>query len=338
MRVRVSSGGRRLRSIVAAAAVGCVAVAVLPAAPAQAALAPIFTLDKARQIVLDVEAGGVKSCLQFVNAEPSYVTLAPCLPMPASYAQLWTWSSVTNQISVTLPQNLGGARLCLTTVEAGLAGPDTAFLPTPLLIKLCGAASPISNQYLQTWTYEDGGYSFYRYAKIQSKGTGRCLSTWPTSGGPGSPLTVWDCFVAYGGWRTLEPTWPVGGFVWADANHDGIKDVTEIGIGGVRVHLLDASGSQFVPDISMLTSTNTQDGNLGRYQFNDVHPGTYRVKVDLPSGSAATIKNAPNSSEATDSDVDATGTTDQVVVPEPDVAGLQPGPELTKINAGVIPA
>jgi hypothetical protein len=330
---------RRVSAVVAAGLFGAVLTVVGPAPAAHAAI----TMDKSRQIA----AYGFLTtydCLQFVSGEPAYVTMASCMSMPASYAQLWIWNSATKQISVTLPQGLGGETLCLTAVNpravSGVDGRQVwGSVPVPhLQVTHCWAASvwPTADFVFQTWDYVPNQYGLTG-VEIRNIGAGQCLH--PTV--PGFPVDLGTCDTAIGAyeyWRTLEPTWPVGGFVWSDTNHDGVKDVAETGVGGVRVHLLDGDGNPFAPDVSMLTSSNTADGNLGRYQFNEVHIGSYRVQVDLPAGTATTIKDVPGSTEAADSDVDATGRTDLIVIPEPRAWDLQAGPEFTKINAGLVPA
>ncbi len=69
----------------------------------------------------------------------------------------------------------------------------------------------------------------------------------------------------------------VGNLIWWDTDNDGTKDGDEIGIPGVQVALLDASG--------VLMYTTTTDAN-GKYHFHGLMSGDYQVAVtsNLNSG------------------------------------------------------
>ncbi len=70
----------------------------------------------------------------------------------------------------------------------------------------------------------------------------------------------------------------IGDYVWEDTNADGIQDVSETGIGGVTVNLLDASGTVIE------TATTNPDGS---YLFDELVEGEYTVQVDyatVPGG------------------------------------------------------
>ncbi|HEX3530839.1 MAG TPA: SdrD B-like domain-containing protein, partial [Thermoanaerobaculia bacterium] len=107
----------------------------------------------------------------------------------------------------------------------------------------------------------------------------------------------------------------IGDTVWLDFNMNGIQDGGEIGLVGVAVQLLDASGH-------VLGSTVT-DSN-GHYSFDHLAPGTYTVRVDaatLPAGATPTF------------DRDGTATPNVATVP------LAPGQNRTDVDFGYkIPA
>lgn len=63
----------------------------------------------------------------------------------------------------------------------------------------------------------------------------------------------------------------LGDFVWNDLNHDGIQDVGEIGIPGIKVYLMDCNGN-------LITDTSTDADGL--YHFINLLPGMYIIKVD----------------------------------------------------------
>jgi hypothetical protein len=86
--------------------------------------------------------------------------------------------------------------------------------------------------------------------------------------------------------------------VFNDANGNGLQDNGEAGINGVTVALYDPNGK-------VVGSTTTN--STGNYGF-DVAPGSYSIKVTLPSDYVATVKDANgNASDAADSDIEATG-------------------------------
>ncbi len=86
----------------------------------------------------------------------------------------------------------------------------------------------------------------------------------------------------------------IGDWVWIDCNGNGIQDIGEIGLEGVRVDLVDAWN---IVIRSVYTDAN------GRYLFELVPPGDYFVRFTLPSGYEFTFPNV-GTSEYHDSDVD----------------------------------
>ena len=86
----------------------------------------------------------------------------------------------------------------------------------------------------------------------------------------------------------------IGDTVWEDGNYNGIRDSGEAGIKGVTVRLLDSSGK-------VLESTVT-DSN-GKYLFDNLNAGSYRIEVAEPSGYFVTKQNV-GSNDGIDSDID----------------------------------
>ncbi|HEX8606536.1 MAG TPA: SdrD B-like domain-containing protein, partial [Pseudoduganella sp.] len=64
----------------------------------------------------------------------------------------------------------------------------------------------------------------------------------------------------------------IGDLVWRDANHNGVQDKGEEGIGKIKVMLYDATTNK-------LLETTTTDSN-GKYLFDDLDPGSYYLKFD----------------------------------------------------------
>ena len=87
--------------------------------------------------------------------------------------------------------------------------------------------------------------------------------------------------------------------VWNDANKNGAYDLGELGIGGVKVALLDANGNT-------VATGYTSPG--GAYDFQGLQPGSYSVKFDLstlPPGTAYASQG---------SGTDATGASSEIIL------------------------
>jgi hypothetical protein len=80
----------------------------------------------------------------------------------------------------------------------------------------------------------------------------------------------------------------VGDYVWLDTDRDGVQDVNEKGISGVVLSIRKADGSLAYDVNGKLVSSTKTDKN-GRYSFDNLPPGQYRVTVVDPAGYAATI-------------------------------------------------
>lgn len=71
------------------------------------------------------------------------------------------------------------------------------------------------------------------------------------------------------------PPSTLSGMVFADPNQNGRWDAGEPTLAGVTMHLVDAGGVRI--------ATTTTDAN-GRYRFEHLPPGTYRVQQEQPAG------------------------------------------------------
>ena len=98
---------------------------------------------------------------------------------------------------------------------------------------------------------------------------------------------------------SVPTTASIGDRVWEDMNANGIQDAGEAGIAGVTVKLLNGAGA-----VVATTTTNAS----GNYLFSDLTPGDFKVQVVKPTGYYYSSKDM-GGNDATDSDVDATGTT-----------------------------
>ena len=93
----------------------------------------------------------------------------------------------------------------------------------------------------------------------------------------------------------------IGNYVWNDINRDGIQNNNEVGVSGITVTLLDNNSA---------TVASTVTDAYGKYYFNSMLGGQYKISFTLPPGFVFSPKdNAAN--DELDSDVDpTTGITD----------------------------
>ena len=118
----------------------------------------------------------------------------------------------------------------------------------------------------------------------------------------------------------------IGDYVWTDSDNDGQQDSGEAPIAGVKVLLYEATGT-------ILLDSTTTDG-LGKYLFDSLLTGDYRVKFIAPAGMIAAKANV--GSDVTDSDANALGLSPiisiDVTKAETDILRNNP-----QIDAGFVP-
>jgi SdrD B-like domain/Secretion system C-terminal sorting domain len=112
----------------------------------------------------------------------------------------------------------------------------------------------------------------------------------------------------------------LGDFVWEDANANGLQDVGETPLAGIKVSIYDATGA--LVDIA-ITDAN------GHYFFPNLLPGTYTVHFETNTSTLLWTKRdvGANTADATDSDVDAMGVTNAYT--------LAAGQVIPTVDAGV---
>lgn len=71
----------------------------------------------------------------------------------------------------------------------------------------------------------------------------------------------------------------IGDFVWLDSNRNGRQDDEESGMNDIPVFLMNSSGEAVGITVS---GTNDQTGRSGFYRFEQILPGNYYIKVDIP--------------------------------------------------------
>ncbi|WP_435353597.1 SdrD B-like domain-containing protein [Emticicia sp. SJ17W-69] len=125
------------------------------------------------------------------------------------------------------------------------------------------------------------------------------------------------------------PYGSISDYVWIDSNNDGIQGTTalEPPVAGVKVYLLDnAAGTK-------LDSTFTDA--LGKYVFDSLLSGIYKLKFVLPAGNEATGK-LLGGDITKDSNINPDGTTDAITIDVTQTLGLITRNNTT-IDAGLKP-
>jgi len=93
---------------------------------------------------------------------------------------------------------------------------------------------------------------------------------------------------------SFPETAAIGDFVWYDDNQDGIQDLSELGVQGVTVHLMDCNGNILATDVTDVS---------GYYLFSSLTPGDYNIEFVLPGGYQFSPQDQ-GSDDALDSDAD----------------------------------
>ncbi|HEJ7497878.1 TPA: MSCRAMM family adhesin SdrD, partial [Staphylococcus aureus] len=106
------------------------------------------------------------------------------------------------------------------------------------------------------------------------------------------------------------PKYSLGDYVWYDSNKDGKQDSTEKGIKDVKVTLLNEKGE--------VIGTTTTDEN-GKYRFDNLDSGKYKVIFEKPAGLTQTGTNT------TEDDKDADGCEVDVTITDHDDFTLDNG-------------
>src|SRR5436190_74547 len=86
-----------------------------------------------------------------------------------------------------------------------------------------------------------------------------------------------------------------GDFVWLDTNKDGVQDVGESGINGVRVELFRDNGDNIANPATdsfvSFTATYRENNKDGAYLFGNMGPGNYYAVILAPSDTGVTSPN-----------------------------------------------
>ena len=92
----------------------------------------------------------------------------------------------------------------------------------------------------------------------------------------------------------------IGDYVWEDMDANGIQDENATGVANVEMMLVDENGDSVV-DADFNTVANMNTAADGKYQFCNLHPAKYHVKMVVPEGYFVTREDK-GTDDANDSD------------------------------------
>ena len=199
--------------------------------------------------------------------------------------------------------------------EAPYAGVTVALLKkdgTPVLDK---DGNPVT-----AVTDAEGKYSFsglplgeYRVSVVDPT-SGPLAGTKPTEAYTGRHKTTADVTIAEATGSVIDVNFgfvkpaSLGDYTWMDVNRDGIQDVDEPALPGVTVTLTYEDGFAVTDASGNVVTAKTSDAN-GKYSFENLLPGGYKVSFQAPAGYEATTSDA-----GTDRALDSNGATASVTL------------------------
>ncbi|MBE9466068.1 SdrD B-like domain-containing protein [Dyadobacter subterraneus] len=170
----------------------------------------------------------------------------------------------------------------------------------------------------------DGGYSGTNMTFWDENTAGHDFDS-KTNNNPGT-TTVYT--IAKRTCVKAEVVGSIGDYVWYDKNKDGIQNNGELPATGVKVQLYEYVSGSWTQVVTAVTDS------YGKYLFDDLQSGKYKVTFILPSGGKYffTLKNATTSD--LDSDVDTDGNSGEITIDTSYPAGNVKRDNLT-VDAGI---
>ena len=194
--------------------------------------------------------------------------------------------------------NDADASFSSSSSEAPYAGVTVALLKkdgTPVLDK---DGNPVT-----AVTDAEGKYSFVglplgEYSvSVVDPTSGPLAGTKPTEAYTGRYKTTADVTIAEATGSVIDVNFgfvkpaSVGDYTWMDVNRDGIQDADEPALPGVTVTLTYEDGSAVTDASGNVVTAKTSDAN-GKYSFENLLPGGYKVSFQAPAGFEATTSEA----------------------------------------------
>ena len=152
-------------------------------------------------------------------------------------------------------------------------------------------------------TDAEGKYSFaglplgeYKVSVVDPT-SGPLAGTKPTEAYTGRYKTSADVTIAEATGSVIDVNFgfvkpaSVGDYTWMDVNRDGLQDSDEPALPGVTVTLMRADGSAVTDASGNPVAAVTTDAN-GKYVFENLLPGDYKVSFQAPAGYEATTSDA----------------------------------------------
>ena len=182
--------------------------------------------------------------------------------------------------------------------EAPYAGVTVALLKkdgTPVLDKDGNPMTAVTDA--------EGKYSFVGLplgeytVSVVDPTSGPLAGTKPTEAYTGRHKTTADVTIAEATGSVIDVNFgfvkpaSVGDYTWMDVNRDGLQDADEPALPGVTVTLTRADGSAVTDASGNPVAAVTTDAN-GKYVFENLLPGDYKVSFQAPAGYEATTSEA----------------------------------------------
>ena len=182
--------------------------------------------------------------------------------------------------------------------EAPYAGVTVALLKkdgTPVLDKDGNPMTAVTDA--------EGKYSFVGLplgeytVSVVDPTSGPLAGTKPTEAYTGRYKTTADVTIAEATGSVIDVNFgfvkpaSVGDYTWMDVNRDGLQDADEPALPGVTVTLTRADGSAVTDASGNPVAAVTTDAN-GKYVFENLLPGDYKVSFQAPAGYEATTSEA----------------------------------------------
>ncbi|SHK41878.1 Cna protein B-type domain-containing protein, partial [Clostridium cavendishii DSM 21758] len=162
----------------------------------------------------------------------------------------------------------------------------------------------LEGNYVVTFTKPDG----YKFTAKEKEGVEAALDSNIDESGKATVTLGYgeNNITVDAGILKVEPSIPnkedkvgkIGDTVWLDKNNNGVQDEDEAGVDGVKITLYSEDGTK-------IAETMTKNG--GKYLFDNLKYGDYKIVFELPKGYKFTKQGSID--EDLDSDADNTGLT-----------------------------